>query len=353
MKKTLFISGGGTGGHIWPLIPVGKRLKNSYKIYFVGEEGGDEEKIAKDSGLEFLGLKAAKLQGFSIINPLTYIKQIAGLLTALSYIGKYKPSLVLTKGGYASFPIALAAYIKGVKLVVHESDSIVGRSNRILLPMASRFLTGFDQLYYQTNIQNKAISVGIPVRDQFKMTPFPKSQQILFMGGSQGSSFINKLVLENVDTLVGRADIVHICGRRNYEQLNKRRDELDDSIKDKYRLIPFSDQVAKLIKESSLVVSRSGATSIAEIAVVGRPAIFIPFPYAANDHQLKNARIIESKQAGVLLEEKGLDNNQFIKQVSKLLADYELRKSLADNLHRLMGKDNSADKICRIIESMI
>jgi UDP-N-acetylglucosamine--N-acetylmuramyl-(pentapeptide) pyrophosphoryl-undecaprenol N-acetylglucosamine transferase len=351
-KQTIFFSGGGTGGHIWPLVPVAKRLNNDYKIFFVGEENSSEQEIARKEGFKFLPIKAAKFQGvFSIINPFTYINQMRGFFRAMNYINRFQPKVIFAKGGYAAFPVALASYCKRVKLIIHESDSVVGKTNRVMAPLAFRFLSGFPKEYYNNIFSNKMIDVGIPVRKEFKPTNLPSNQQVLFIGGSQGSVFINDLVIKIAPKLTQEADIVHICGKDNYQNLKKKYLELDNEVKNRYQLIDYSYKIAKFIKSSSVVISRAGATSIAEIANSKRPAVLIPYPYAAADHQLKNAQILKSKQAALVYLEKDLDSDSFLSDILDLLSNYKLRSQLSENLNRFMINDSS-ERIEKIIRSI-
>lgn len=354
-KKKIFLSGGGTGGHIWPLISIAKKLKDEYKIYFVGQANSEEEQIARKFKIDFLPVKTGKLQGLSKINPITYFKQLIGIFQSIRYINKYQPKLIFSKGGYVSFPVAVAGYLKGVRLVIHESDSVVGRTNRILSRLAFRFLTGFPVEYYSSFFQHKMIEVGIPTREEFKETDLPHRKQVLFMGGSQGSSFINNLVIKNAHKIASDIDIVHICGDKNYQKMKKEYQKLDDNIKKRYQLISFTNDIARLMQKSTIVVSRSGATSIVEIAKVKRPVILIPFPYATADHQLKNAQIIESKKAGILIKEAELKNRGYeilVKELNSLLNDYRKRVELAENLNKFMS-DDANERIAKIIRSII
>jgi UDP-N-acetylglucosamine--N-acetylmuramyl-(pentapeptide) pyrophosphoryl-undecaprenol N-acetylglucosamine transferase len=354
-KKTIFISGGGTGGHIWPLISIAPKIKKDYKLYFVGQINGSEEKIAQKNKIDFLGMRTAKLQGLSKINPLTYIKLFLGICQSIGHINKHSPKLIVAKGGYVSFPVALAGYLKGVKVIIHESDSVIGKTNRILSRVAFRFLTGFPVEYYPAIYRKNMIEVGIPTRSEFKESDLPHQKNILFVGGSQGSSFINQFVVENAEKITREASITHICGEDNYQEIKEKYSLLGDKIKNKYQLISFTDKIAELVKESTLVVSRAGATTVAEVARIKRPMILIPFPYATADHQLKNAQIIESKEAGILIEEKKIKKKGpelLLGQIENTLGDYQKRLKLADNLNDFMVKD-SGDRIVKIIKSII
>jgi UDP-N-acetylglucosamine--N-acetylmuramyl-(pentapeptide) pyrophosphoryl-undecaprenol N-acetylglucosamine transferase len=352
MKKTILMTGGGTGGHILPLIPIAKRLSKRYKVVFVGQRKGMEEEIIGESDIEFEGINCAKIQGLSFLNPMTWINQCRGIDQSLKLIGKHQPELVVAKGGYVSFPVAIAAYIKNIKLVVHESDSVMGRTNRILSRIALRILTGFPKEYYSKKFQSKIIRVGIPVRSNFKPSDFPNHYQVLFMGGSQGSVFINNLVKKILPAVSSKAKIVHICGKENLGAMEKYYDTLDDSIKSNYQILSFTDKIAQHLQDSSLVVSRAGATSIAELANIKRPALFVPFPHAAAGHQQKNAKIIKSKGAGEVVLESRSAHKQVQKKILDLLDDLDKRHELADGLNHFMALD-SVNMMQKIIVSLI
>lgn len=352
MKKTIFLTGGGTGGHIWPLITLAKKLSQKYRIIFVGQKGGMEEPIVLKEKLIFEGINCAKLQGLSVLNPMTWITIIRGFFQSWRLVVKYRPRLIFAKGGFVSFPVALAGICRNVKLIVHESDSVIGRSNQILGWFAFRFLTAFDIGYYPRRYHSKMIKVSIPVRSGFRPAPFPKSHQVLFVGGSQGSVFINQLVKEILPQLAKEARVVHICGRDNLPQMEEFRQKLKKDLQKRYQLIGFTDRIAGLIKKSTIVVSRAGATTLAEAAAIRRPLILIPFRYAAGGHQMKNAVILKAKNAALVFREKGLKPKQLKEAIDRLLKDRKRRHQLAENLGRFLTLD-SERKIEQIIDSII
>lgn len=352
MKKTIIFTGGGTGGHIWPLVPLIKRLKDNYRIKYYGQSSGKEAGVADKLGVDFRSIKSAKLQGWSFLNPLTYFYQLIGIYQSLSKLLKDKPDIIFAKGGFVSFPVVLAGYFLGIRVVVHESDSVIGRANRFLMPMTFRFLVNFPTKFYNY-CSSKIIRVGIPVRGEFRPTKLPHRKRVLFYGGSQGSVFINQMAKELVSELVKKdIEVIHICGRKNLAGMKDYYDSLEAKVQDNYQLYGFSNKIAQLIKDASLVVSRAGATSLVEVAHIKRPLIMIPFPFAASDHQYYNAKIVQDVKAGKMMIESNTNSEKLKKEILNLLDDLDKRKKLANNLNDLLAL-NSNDRIIKIIQSII
>jgi UDP-N-acetylglucosamine--N-acetylmuramyl-(pentapeptide) pyrophosphoryl-undecaprenol N-acetylglucosamine transferase len=352
MKKRIILTGGGTGGHIWPLIAVADKLTNRYQVIYLGQRGGPEEQVALDHQLKFEGIRTAKFQGWAILNPLTWLSQLIGFCQSLSLIRRYRPSLILAKGGFVAFPVAAAGRLLGVKLILHESDSVIGRANRLLLPLAFRFLVAFPKEYYPYLTRSKMIAVGIPTRPEFKESRLPRQPALLFLGGSQGSYFINRLVKEVTPHLLKKIKIIHICGPNNLSEMKKFREGLSKKLKANYRLYGFTPRIKELIKDSSLVISRAGATSLVEIGQIKRPVILIPFPQAASNHQLVNGKILAKKGAAVVFRQNQIDGHKLKKEIRRLLKSAQERKKLADNLHNFWPTD-SRERIVEMIESIV
>jgi len=352
MKKKIIITGGGTGGHIWPLITIAESLKKEFSLLYLGQKNGPEEEAAQENHLKFKGIKAAKLQGWAILNPATWLFQLVGFIQSCGIITRYQPDLILAKGGFVTFPVVLAGWLKGVQILLHESDSIIGRANRLLLPFCLRIMVAFPKNYYPFYLRRKMIRTGIPIRAEFKERPLPKDPTVLFMGGSQGSRYLNQMVKELAPRLLKRVKLIHICGRDNLKEMAKFRDSLGKKEQKRYRLFGFSTKVAQLIKDSSLIVSRAGATSLVEIAKIRRPVILIPFPYAASAHQLNNAQILKDKNATVLLLEKRTNSQRLGREINSLLRNGRRRSRLAENLNRFWAIDARGIMI-QIIKSIL
>ncbi len=352
MKKTIVFTGGGTGGHIWPLVPLIKKLKDRYRIKYYGQRFGKEAEVANKLEIDFESIKSAKLQGWSFLNLLTYIYQLIGICQSFTKLMKDKPDIIFAKGGFVSFPVVLAGYFLSIRIIIHESDSIIGRANRFLAPMTFRFLVNFPTKFY-SYCSSKMIRVGIPVRKEFKSAKLPHRKRVLFYGGSQGSVFVNRMVKELVSDLTKKdIEVIHICGRKNLASMKDYYDSLDTEIQDNYQLYGFSSKIAQLIKDSSLVVSRAGATSLVEVAHIKRPLVMIPFPYAASDHQYYNARIVQEAGGGKMMIESKTNSKKLKKEIFNLLNDLDTRKELASNLNNLLALD-STDRIVKIIQSII
>jgi len=351
MKKKIILTGGGTGGHIWPLIAVAKALASDFEVIYIGQKNSPEEQAANKNNIKFKTITAAKLQGWSTFNPVTWIRQIIGIKQSMVYMSEYQPVAVLAKGGFVAFPVAIAAWLKRVKLIIHESDAIIGRANRFLSLFAFRFLVAFPKNFYPYWSGNKMIRVGIPINDQFQATAMPKTKTVLFMGGSQGSRFLNQMVKESVKKLSKKAKVVHIYGDGNKKEMEEFYQTLDKKTKESYKIISFTSKIAELIKSSSVVVGRAGATSLVEVAKVGRPMVLIPFPYAASQHQKRNAQILAKKGAAKVLYERKTNSKEILSEIDKLLDSKAESEKLSHNLTKFWDID-ARGRIVEIIDTI-
>jgi len=348
MKKIL-LTGGGTAGHIFPLLAIYQYLRQKYKLRFVyfGEVRGMEERIAKRENIPYVPIIAGKIRPyFSFLNFSAPLKVICGFFQALFRIIKEKPDFVLAKGGYVTIPTVLAAFVLGKKIFIHESDSVMGRSNRILYPFAKVVFVAFPKKYFAREYQKKMVFSGLPVRKEF-FSPhfFPKKEKIILVfGGSQGAKKINELVLQALPALLPRFKLIHITGEKHFEEIRAIREKMAKKLKDAYQVFAFVEkEMASLLKSADLVISRAGATSIFEIAAAERPAVLIPYPYAANDHQTKNASILQSQGAAVMFREEELSGEILGKNLIKILSDDSFLRKLSFSISKL--KPEGAEKI--------
>lgn len=296
MPKIIFLTGGGTAGHITPnlsLIPL--LIGRGWTVHYIGSKAGMERELAGNlPGVTYHGISSGKLRRYLDPKNLTDpFRVVAGVGQALSLFRKLKPQVVFSKGGFVSVPVAYAARLAGVPLVLHESDLTPGLANRLAMPSATRICTTFPET--ATKLGAKARHTGTPIRralfegDAAKglaMSGFAPAglPVLLMMGGSQGSASVNTALRASLLKLLKSFRVIHICGKGN----------LDESLKGTAGYAQFeyvSDGLADLLASASLIVSRAGANSIFEFLALKKPMLLIPLPLSASrGDQIDNAK---------------------------------------------------------------
>ncbi len=328
-----FITGGGTGGHIYPAVAVADALKDD-EIFYVGNPKNLEFDIVKQKGYKFLGVNVhgmPRVLGFDLIK---WMFQLSfAILKCCFYILKYKPDAVFGTGGYVSAPALLAAKILRVPYMMHDCDAQPGLVTRKIAPYAKSVSLAFECAKKYVNNKNCNIN-GNPIRSEFKTLSKTDARKRLniedkltlcIMGGSQGARTINDAAVDIVKHLSKEYNlqIIFQTGKRNFdnviEQLLKIYPEYEA---DKNIIIkPYFDDMVTVLKASDIAVSRSGSLSISEICASSIAAIFVPYPYAAADHQRKNAKFMVEKGAGLYIEDSELTANKLLETITSLIKD--------------------------------
>lgn len=343
----ILIAGGGTAGHTWPLRLIAQELLTNpeAKILYLGSRQGIEKEIIQKAGdIPFKAIIVGKWRAyFSFWNLWDLIKIFLGIIQTFGVIFVFKPMVIFAKGGYVTFPIIFWAKILKIPLVIHESDSVIGRANLWAIKFAFKVCLGFPVEFYQEKLPiEKIVYTGTPVQ-LVSINPDLKNPRItiLITGGSQGSLKINQIIEEILPWLSEKYDIYHLSGEKDYLKFAKLKN-------DYYHLYKFSYQVPYLIGKSEIVISRAGANSLMEIAAMSRPSIIIPLPSAAQNHQLKNALIFEKNKAGIVILEKYLTPKLLREKIENLAKDEILRQSLGQSAHYFFQKD-AAQKIIKTV----
>lgn len=338
MKKIILTSGG-TAGHVYPVISVAEALKRNarLKLIYVGSRSGPEKELAKKADLKFYGIVTGKRRAyFSFLNFIDFFKIIFGLVQSFFIFISFKPDLVFAKGGYVTFPVIFWAKIFKTRLIIHESDAVMGRTNLRAAKRASKICLGFPLKYF-TKYNNLKLNLdklsytGIPLRKEFlipekiEKTSKPK---ILFTGGSQGSSKINSIVSEILPELLKEYEIYHISGERDFKDLKEKNHE-----KTHYHLFAYSDDIAQIMAGCDLIVARAGANTLMEISALQKPAILIPLPSSASNHQFINAKIYQDCNAAVVVNEKNLTSSSLLSIINRLMEDENLLRLLGHHSH--------------------
>ncbi len=356
----LMLAGGGTGGHLFPAVALAQELLNQdpqSSVLFVGTERGLEQRLLPKMGfaletVDMVGVVGRGWQGRLEMIP----KLLKSLGQARKIIRQYQPDMVIGVGGYASVPVLMAAKFSGIPYAIHEQNAQPGLSNKLLGKGAKKIFLSFPESAAGFDEQRTLVT-GNPLREGLETvtSELPAPGKLLIFGGSRGARAINHAVMAMLPLLKewpARPTLLHQTGEDDYAQV---RDAYLNAGLDSAQVVPFIDDMASAYSESSLVVCRAGATTLAELAVTGRPAILIPFPYAAADHQTANARAFESAGAAEVLVQKHLDAETLAMKIQIMFSDRE-RLHLMAECGRLLGKPGAAAKIlteCRHITGIV
>ncbi|MDD3190280.1 MAG: undecaprenyldiphospho-muramoylpentapeptide beta-N-acetylglucosaminyltransferase [Candidatus Pacebacteria bacterium] len=327
----ILLTGGGTGGHLIPLLSVVSEIKKrdaDAEFLFVGPKSDFNESL-REAGIEVKEVKAGKLRRyFSLQNFSDIFKVLVGIDEAFFHILKFKPDVVFSKGGFASVPAVVAASYLRIPILTHESDTVPGLSNKIIGRLAKKVFISFPQSrnYF---LDSKIIVSGNPIREDILEGDKPYARRffgllenlpvVLVFGGSQGAQKINELLLGSLDEILFEFQVIHICGNRNFKEIKERTDALDLKYRDRYRAYPYlGEEMKDAFALADFVVSRAGASSLSEIIALEKPSLIIPLPSAANNHQYHNAKYFADQGMIMLAEEKDLSSGKFLEKMEEL-----------------------------------
>ena len=354
--KRFIISGGGTGGHIFPAIAIADELKRRLpdaEILFVGAKDRMEMQKVPQAGYPIEGLWISGLQRkLSWQNLLFPLKFISSLLKSRSIIKRFKPDAVIGTGGFASGAVVKVAGQMGIPTFIQEQNSYAGITNKMLAKNAHKICVAYDAME-QFFPKEKIVKTGNPIRDgllniaQYRsegLSYFHLDSQrktLLVLGGSLGARRINQLIEQQLPLFEQlRVQVLWQCGKLYYEEYKKYNSE-------QVRVLAFIDRMELAYAAADVIISRAGASSVSELCVVGKPVIFIPSRNVAEDHQTKNARAIADKQAAILLRENEL-NEQFANTFSKLIADEAQQEALSVHI-KALAQPNATKDIVNLI----
>ncbi len=360
--KTIWLVGGGTGGHVVPLLAVAEALERYHdiKLYFVGETSGREASLIKQSKIPFLAISTGKFRryltiGSVLLNLRDIFRIIKGLGESYRLIRAQRPALIFSKGGAAALPVACAAWLTHVPIVTHESDAVIGMTNRILAQFAQVVLTSFPASVYPARYASKLRSVGLPLRSEFcrgiKKSPLSRRPMVLITGGSQGALPINQAVEMILPQLLTHTSVMHITGECSYDHFRNLKDKLPSKLSEYYGVIDFTPDIAHYMREASVVVTRSSST-IFELASLHKPMILIPLPHAANDHQRKNAEIFVQHHAALMLLQGNLTPESLYETIKNVLEDRTLQEGLQKGTYHFESC-GAARRVAEILREII
>ncbi|MGB9680948.1 MAG: UDP-N-acetylglucosamine--N-acetylmuramyl-(pentapeptide) pyrophosphoryl-undecaprenol N-acetylglucosamine transferase [Minisyncoccia bacterium] len=359
-KLRIFLAGGGTGGHIFPLIAVLRELKEKaqkegvpLEIIYFGPKDFTFNYILKEKIIAHPIISGKLRRELNPLNLLDFLKLILGIAQSFFYFYYYMPDAVLIKGGYGSLPIAFWSSFLFIPLFIHESDAVPGLVNLIFKKRAKKIFLSFESAlsYFP---KEKAIVCGNPVRNELlnlpekettkKMLKIADRPVLTVIGGSQGAVSLNDLILDCLDRLLEKVEVIHQTGDNNFSKVQKEaeivfKEIIKNQEKEKYyHLVPFFEEKGSpdfssfrdVLAVTDLVVSRAGSGLIFEISACGLPSILIPYPYASKDHQRKNAYEYFKTGACLVLEEENLKPNIFTDLVFQIIFDEKRKKEMRE-----------------------
>jgi UDP-N-acetylglucosamine--N-acetylmuramyl-(pentapeptide) pyrophosphoryl-undecaprenol N-acetylglucosamine transferase len=353
--KSLLIAGGGTGGHVFPALAVAREWlsRGERSVVFVGTERGMEARLVPRAGLPLETIRVAGLKG---IGGAKFFRNVAllpaGLLDSERIIGRHRFGAAFGVGGYASGPMMLLAAMHSIPTVVFEPNVEPGFTNRVLARIATRLAVASEQT--AARFGRKAVVTGVPIRQEFFAIP-PKQHRspltLLITGGSRGAFPINRTLIDSLDGLAARKDelfIVHQTGERDYNAVRvayaRRQFQAE--------VVPFIENMAERFAQADLIVSRSGAITVAEVSASGRAAIFIPFGASTDAHQTRNAQVMQDAGAARLLPQDELTPERLTAEIFSLL-DQPRRIEEMESRARTLAKPRAVEDIVDVIEGVI
>ena len=364
LKTKIIISGGGTGGHIFPALAIAgalKKINPDLDILFVGAKGKMEMEKVPAKGYPIIGLWISGFQrSLSFSNLLFPVKLLASMIKSLWIIIKFKPAIVIGTGGFASGPILRAATWMGIPILIQEQNSFPGVTNRILGRKAACICTAFEGMedYFP---KEKILLTGNPIReDIFEIKPgrleaitkyeLEEDKPVVFVvGGSQGARSINIAIAANLSFFKeNNIQLIWQTGKGFYQTA------LDETAKIGYqgiKVFDFINAINLAYEVATVVISRAGAIAISELCRVGKPVILVPFPYAAGDHQSKNAQALADKKAAIFIPDTEITTG-LIPQLQSLLLNQDEQSILSASI-KLMAMPNAAETIAKKILTII
>lgn len=354
-KYKIIMTGGGTAGHVTPnLALVPKLQENDFEVKYIGSKDGIEKEIIKDANIPYYQISSGKLRRyFDFKNFSDPFKVMKGVVEATKILSKEKPDVIFSKGGFVAVPVVVAASIKKIPVVSHESDLTPGLANKLSSPFCDKLCVTFrESLKYVKG--NKGVLTGTPIRSEIfkgsklrgkQICGFKDNKEIiLIIGGSLGSKNINDSIRKNIDDLLKDFNIIHLCGKGN----------LDESLKNKHGYVQFDyvkEDLTHLLSAADLIISRAGANVIFELLALRKPTLLIPLSKkTSRGDQILNAKSFEKEGFALVLDEdEMLEKNNIVEKIVELK---ENKSRLVKNMNN-SDMSNGVDAIFNVIMNSI
>ena len=366
----ILLTSGGSGGHFYPLIAVAESINAiakkenllSAQIFFMSDNPYDAEALVENN-ITFIPISAGKMRRyFSILNFFDFFRTISGVISALIKVFKLYPDVIFSKGAYASFPVLVAARLLRIPIIIHESDSVPGRTNLWAGKFAQKIAVSYPDTAKYFEDQEKIAFTGNPLRKAVlnrnnkdgscEYLNLEKNlPTILIIGGSLGAQLINERILDALPKLVEKYQIIHQTGKNNVGEISRTAEIIlaDNPNKNRYRIFDYLNDLTLTMAAGAadLVVSRAGST-IFEIASWGLPSIVIPITESNGNHQRLNAYTYARSGAALVIEEANLTTNILVEEIDRILQDKNLKEKMSEAAKNFARLD-AADKIAREI----
>lgn len=355
----VIISAGGTGGHIYPALAIIKKIKEKEpgsEFLYIGTHNRMEKDIVPSFGIDF---RSIEIYGFNRKKLLKNFKTLKCFLNAISeckkIIKNFKPDIVIGVGGYVTAPVIYSAKKLGYKTFIHEQNSIAGKANIFLSKYADRIGVSFKSTIKDFP-EYKTVFTGNPCsEDAILAKPINKGdiglsenkKLVLFVMGSLGSSKVNEFLIKTMAMFNQKSyEILFVTGKNDYELLKQKKHPSN------VKLVPYIENMTRVMKKTDIIVSRAGASTLSEILALKVPSILIPSPYVPNNHQYKNAMDLVSKNAAILIEERDLKGDILVKTIDELIYDNKKIAEMKENMASISVTD-SATRIYNTISELI
>lgn len=365
----IILSGGGTGGHIYPALAIYNRMKEinpDLECLYIGTDTGLEATIVPKANIEFKSIEISGLKrSLSLDNVKVAWQMLTSTKKAKKLIKDFNPDIVIGTGGFVCAPVLYGATQLNIPTLIHEQNSVAGVTNKFLGKFVNKIATSFHDVHEDfEKVSHKVTFTGNP-RGQ-EVTNYAKDNQILsanydfdnqiptvlIFGGSRGAPAINKAALESVKAFAEKDYQVIIgTGSVHYSEWLTYLEENHIEIPKNVKIVSYIDNMPALFQAIDLVVCRSGATTLAELTALGLPSILIPSPYVTNNHQEMNAMALVNKHAAEIIKEKQLDSDQLVKTIDRIILDQQVLKEMAEEAKKL-GTPNAIDDIIKLVETI-
>ncbi|WP_316355059.1 undecaprenyldiphospho-muramoylpentapeptide beta-N-acetylglucosaminyltransferase [Candidatus Trichorickettsia mobilis] len=357
MKKSIILAAGGTGGHLFPAIALGEELiKRGYTVHLITDLRC-QKYLTSDLKL-ITHVIDFKLDTKSLLTKIkSVMRMMLSTLKALLVIVKNNASIIIGFGGYPSFPPMLAGILARIPLVIHEQNCFMGKTNITLARFAKVIALSYQETKNVSHYQDKIVITGDIIRNHIRNIPTKNNFnnvlfRILVIGGSQGARIFSTLIPESITILMTqhpniKLQVTQQVLKEDYDAVNS----LYASLGISYQLSDFFHNIAELYGNSELIIARAGASTIAELTTIGLPAIFIPFPHAAENHQFYNAQAVQNQKAGWCFEQHSVTPTQIANKIFELISDRSILTSTSRNLLQRKSKGHKilADTVEKII----
>lgn len=349
------ITGGGTGGHIYPALAIADKLnKMGWEIEYIGCEDSLEEDVLKKTDYNFRKLNVLPLPrkiNFKLFKSVFF--SLKAVYNSYKLLKELNPDVVFGTGGYVTGPVLLSGYLRRIPTVIHEQNIYPGVTNKILSYFVNEIAVSNIEAskYFSKRVQNKIIETGNPIREKIvevkretgiQKLGLNKDYKTLFiMGGSQGAKTINNAFIDAIEKIMDLNDlqVVLITGKKNYENVVGKIENYIKEYNERLKVLSYLDNIEWAYAAADLIIYRAGATGLAEITGRGLPAILVPFPYSAEGHQKVNAKFMEKENAAVMVEDQAFNGDILYKLLNEILYDENRLKAMKQNSKKLAKLD--------------